>query len=251
MHVFTDDSDTFGKNGFICLAGFISSDYAWEKFSQRWCDKLDEHGMSVLHTSDFLAGEGEYRELSHSYEDRLDILSEFMDIIRDEIDCGIFSAINAGEYRNTLKDAKKKLKPEEFLFRRILRLSFDYMASEEISESLGFWIDDSEKTSSRFLSIWSKTKKHWKGEKSMLGSIAFGDDQALPPLQAADVFANVMVRAYASGLDPWHGKSPFNRMFIHPKTHAVSRKIKGEFWDAKNLIRLKDGILEMAKPRAG
>lgn len=247
MHLFLDDSDTFGENGFICLAGFIASDESWSRFDNRWVDKLVEHNLDVIHTSDFLSGGGSYRNQELAYGQRLGILSEFMDIIRDEIDCGIFCAINAGEYRSILKDAKKKLKPEEFLFRRVLKLSFDYMAEGKYSEAIGVWLDDSERTSSRFLSIWSRTKRHWKADKSMLGSIAFGDDKALPALQAADVFANAMVRGYAAGMDPWHGKSPFNRMFIHPETRAVSRKIKGETWDAEHLIWLKDGILDMAK----
>jgi hypothetical protein len=247
MHVFLDDSDTFGENGFVCLAGFIASDQSWSRFESRWINKLKEHNLDVVHTSDFLSGGGSYRKKNFEYEQRLAILGEFMDIIRDEVDCGIFCAINAGEYRLILQDAKKKLKPEEFLFRRILKLSFDYMAEANHREAIAVWIDDSEKTSSRFLSIWSRTKKHWKADKSMLGSIAFGDDKALPPLQAADVFANAMVRGYAEGVDPWHGQSPFNRMFIHPETRAVSRKIKGETWDAENLVRLKHGILEMAK----
>lgn len=247
MHLFLDDSDTFGENGFICLAGFIASDQSWRRFEERWVDKLGDHNLDVIHTSDLLSGGGSYRTQNLTYGRSLEILCDFMDIIRDEVDCGIFCAINAGEYRSILKDAKKKLKPEEFLFRRILKLSFDYMAEQKHAEPIGVWLDDSERTSSRFLSIWARTKKHWKADKSMLGSIAFGDDKALPALQAADVFANAMVRGCAAGMDPWHSQSPFNRMFIHPETRAVSRKIKGETWDAENLFRLKDGILGLAK----
>lgn len=248
MHVFADDGDSFGKNGFLCLAGFIASDRGWDNLLNRWAAKLEEHNLEVIHTSDLLSGGGEYRELELSYERRLEILCEFMDIIRDEVSLTLVCAVNAGEYRDALKDARKKLKPEEFCFHRILRMSFDYMKDVKSPESLTVWLDDSEKTSSRFLAIWTRIKRNWKANKSMLASISFGDDRALPQLQAADILANVMVRSNSSGLDPWHGQSPFNRMFIHPLTRAVSRNIKAEFWDYTNLHRLKNAITDLAKP---
>lgn len=247
MHVFVDDSDTFTKNGFLCLAGFIASDAAWDAFGDRWVALLEKHSIDVMHTSDFLSGQGDYRHLNHTYERRLEILSEFLDVIREETECGIFAAVSAGEYRKVLKTAKKKLQPEEFLFRRILNRSFEFMKDSKSVETIGFWFDDSDRTSSRFLAIWHKTKKNWKFAKTMLGSIAFGDDKALPPLQAADVLANVLVRSHASGLDAWHGKSPFSRLFIDPKSRAVATHIKGEFWEPQDIKRLKDPIIGLVK----
>lgn len=249
MHIFADDGDSFGTNGFLCLAGFIASDTAWDRFGDRWESRLQFHGINAMHTSDFLSGQGAYRSLAWSFDKRLNILSEFMDVIREEVGCGIACALNAGEYRTVLKESKKKLKPEEFLFRRLLGNSFKHMASIDAAEPLGIWLDDSEKTSSRFLSIWTRTKKNWQARKSMLGHIAFGDDQALLPLQAADVLANILVRSNVLGMDPWHGQSPFNRMFIDPKSKAVSQNIKAEFWEPKDMIRLKDVIVDLAKPQ--
>lgn len=249
MHVFIDDSDTFAKNGFLCLAGFIASDAAWDAFCIRWADLLQKHSIAVMHTAHFLSGQGIYRCLGHSYERRIEILSEFLDVIREETQCGIIAAVNAGDYREVLKSAKKKLQPEEFLFRRIIRRSFDYMVEIKSVESIGLWFDDSEKTSSRFLAIWQRTKKHWKGEKSMLGSIAFGDDVALPPLQAADVLANVLVRSHASGVDAWHGQSPFSRLFIDPHTRTVAKHIRAEIWEPKDVERMSKAILDLARER--
>jgi|GEM_PF-1688534 len=248
MHVFADDSESFGKNGFLCLAGFIAPDQGWDNLLRRWVHKLEEHNLDAIHTSDFLSGNGEYRHLGLDNHRRLEILSDFMDIIRDEVSMGLACGVNAGEYRNALKASKKKLQPEEFCFHRILRMSFDYMRDINSRESLTVWLDDSEKTSSRFLNIWTRIKRNWKGDKSMLASISFGDDRALPQLQAADILANALVRSHSSGVDPWHGQSPFNRMFINPQTRAVSRNMKAEFWDNPNLHRLSDAITDLAKP---
>lgn len=249
MHVFVDDSETFAKNGFLCLAGFMASDKAWQAFCNRWEAMLGKHKIGVMHASDFLSGQGEYRDLKLTYEERLSVLSEFMDIIREETECGVFCIIDSGQYRSVLTQAKKKLQPEEFAFRRILKRSFDHMAASKSVESIQFWFDDNEKTSSRFLSIWTATKRNWKFARSMLGSIAFGDDRALYPLQAADVLANVLARSHATGVDAWHGQSPFSRLFIHPTTRAMATHILGETWEANDIDRLSEAIVEMAKPK--
>jgi hypothetical protein len=116
-------------------------------------------------------------------------------------------------------------------------------------ETIQFWFDDNTKTSSRFLSIWTSTKANWKFAKTMLGSIAFGDDRGLYPLQAADVLANVLCRSHATGVEAWHGNSPFSRLFINPVTKAVATHIRGEIWEATDVERLEDAIVEMAKPK--
>lgn len=248
MHVFIDDSNTFSKNGFMCLAGLMADDESWEVFCERWHTLLNKFNLDIMHTSDFLAGQGEYRDINLSYEDRIDILREFLDVIREETQCGVFCAIHAHEYRDVLSHTKKKLKAEEFLFRRIMRRSFDYMIETKSVESIGVWLDDSNVTSSRFLSIWTSTKKNWQFSRTMLASIAFGDDRALPQLQAADVLANVLVRCHASGMDAWHGKSPFSRLFINPETRAIATHIRGEIWEPQDVKKLEGAILEMAKP---
>lgn len=248
MHIFADDSGSFGKDGFLCLAGFIASDQGWDNLLNRWVEKLKEHKLEGIHTSDFLSGKGEHRDLGLTYEQRLEVLGEFMDIIRDEVSMGLACAVHATEYRYALQASTKRLKPEEFCFHRLLLMSFDYMRDTKSQESLTVWFDDSEKTSSRFLNIWTRIKRNWKGDKSMLASISFGDDRALPQLQAADILANVLVRSNSLGIDAWNGQSPFNRMFINPKTRAVSRSIKAEFWDQANLHRLREAIADLAKP---
>lgn len=246
MHIFIDDSDTFRRNGYQCLAGLMASDTSWDRFNNRWEDLLRKYGLNVIHTAEFLSGNGLYRDFHHDYEMRLAILQEFMDVVRDEVQCGVFCAIDAGEYRETLAHAKKKLKPEEFLFRRILKRSFEYMIEIRSIESIGVWLDDSDLTSTKFLSIWARTKRVWKLEKSMLGSIAFGDDRALYPLQGADLVANILARSHAIGVEPWNGRSQFSRLFIHPETRAVATHIRGEIWEAKDLRRLQDAIVDLA-----
>lgn len=248
MHVFADDSESFGQDGFLCLAAFIASDQGWDNLLNRWVEKLEEHNLEVIHTSDFLSGKGEYRHLKLDYERRWEILADFMDIIRDEVSMALACAVSAVDYRQALKESKKRLNPEEFCFHRLLRMSFDYMRDTKSQESLTLWLDDSERTSSRFLNIWTRIKRNWKGNKSMLACISFGDDRALPQLQAADIFANALVRSNSAGIDPWHGQSPFNRMFIHPQTKAVSRSIKVEIWSHKDIHRLRAAIAALAQP---
>ena len=88
MHVYIDDSDTFGKNGFLCLAALIATDEQWTRLHVRWERKLHEHGLQVVHTTDLLSGKGDHKKSSVSFENRLAILNDFIGIVRDEISCG-------------------------------------------------------------------------------------------------------------------------------------------------------------------
>lgn len=248
MHVFIDDSDTFSQNGFICLAGFIASDVKWDSFYDQWAAKLSEHGLTKIHTSDFLAGEAEYADLGWDYEQRVSVLQEFMGIVRENVECAVFSAVEVGEYRKVLKAAKKRLQPEEFIFRRVLRHSFEHMGETGSKESIQFWFDDNTKTSPRFLSLWSKVKKNWHLARTMLGSISFADDFGLPPLQAADLLANALNRAHSSGEPAWHPEGPFAPMFLKPGTHIMKNHVRGEIWEPSDIERNRNAILDLAKP---
>jgi hypothetical protein len=63
MMVFLDESSSFGKDDFVCVGGYLSHDDEWAAFSTEWRMLLNKHNRSNLHTSDFLAGKGEYASL--------------------------------------------------------------------------------------------------------------------------------------------------------------------------------------------
>jgi len=84
---FFDDSDSFGSRGFVCLSGYVSDDPGWESFHKEWEALLRRHHLKRLHTSDFLAGHGEYEEIRETtpYQNRVGIVREFIAVIQKHI----------------------------------------------------------------------------------------------------------------------------------------------------------------------
>lgn len=248
VHVFADDSDSFGATGFICLAGYIATDERWLAFQDVWEDTLNRHGLTHIHTSDFLAGQGPYASLGWDYPKRLSVLQEFMNIIREHVECGVFSAFNAGEYREIMKQYKKKMSAEMWLFRRIIKRSFEHMVETKSKETIQFWFDDSSKSSHHFLSAWNDIKKNWKFAKTMLGGIGFYDDENIPQIQAADVLANALTRSHRAGRLPWDPKGEFFPLFVDPLTMRPSNRMRGELWESSDIEKHAPEILAASQP---
>ncbi len=249
MHVYIDDSETLTKNNFMCLAGFIASDRMWEIFYDEWCACLAKHNLKRIHTSDWLSGNAEYADLGYSFARRIEILQEFMEITRRNVDCGVFAALDCREFRSHFKDHKKKMKAETWLCRRIFWRSFEHMKQSGYTEGIQFWFDDSEKSSTKMLATWNELKRNWPAAQTMIGSISFGNDELLPPLQAADLLANALNRCHGTGQDPWHGKSVFAPLFIDRKNNRVTNHIRGEIWEAENFRQHEDMILNASRQK--
>jgi hypothetical protein len=109
VHAFFDDSDSFGREGFQCLVGYVSDDSRWDAFNQDWIATLRLTRLERLHTSDYLSAEGEYAALKDttSYQARVSVVKKFIAIIQKHILCGIAVGIEANIYLDLFKDVKK------------------------------------------------------------------------------------------------------------------------------------------------
>src|SRR5271166_1457398 len=83
---------------------------------------LNKHHLGMLHTADFLAGEGDYRQLGLSCEARKSIIREFFSPIKKHAHTGIVVGVDADSFRNITKDVKKHIRPEVFCFQRVIKL---------------------------------------------------------------------------------------------------------------------------------
>ncbi len=121
-HAFFDDSDSFGSRGFVCLSGYVSDDPGWESFHKEWEALLRRHHLKRLHTSDFLAGHGEYEEIRETtpYQNRVGIVREFIAVIQKHIICGVSVGIDGFGFRQIFSEERKRPPPEEFCFFRVM-----------------------------------------------------------------------------------------------------------------------------------
>jgi len=142
--VFLDESSNFGKSDFVCVAGYIGADDQWESFAQEWRLLLEKHHLRSLHTADFLAGEGDYKELDLKRNAREAILQEFIGAVRKHLPAGFGVGIEAAHFRDITKNEKKRIKPEVFCFQRILRLVTEKLREWGFNEDYQLFFDDAE-----------------------------------------------------------------------------------------------------------
>jgi hypothetical protein len=89
LQAFFDDADSFKDSGSLCLAGYVSDQYAWTALSQEWASLLGKHQMAYLHTSDFLSGHPPYAAVTLEDEDRVKIVREFVQVINRHVLFGV------------------------------------------------------------------------------------------------------------------------------------------------------------------
>jgi len=243
VHVFADDSSSFGKEEFTCLAGCIARDANWARFTDEWDDLLGLHKMPRLHTSDFLAGKQGYERLKLSYEQRIAVLGEFMAVIRDHVECIVLVGMNSREYRVASKGTAKRLSPSDFLFLRFIRRCHDQMVEWGYQEPLAFIFDDNHKISPRLYSSWSHLKRSRRFARNSLAGITFGDDGLLPPLQAADLVACGLTRSQRESKLMWDLGSPFSAIFVDPAGPRLALRLVQEFWDETAFAEHRDSPL--------
>lgn len=241
MHVFTDDSSSFGKEGFSCLAGCVARDANWDRFVDQWDALLGKHKLLGLHTSDFLTGNYKDREGATTKrfppESRMPILQDFMDVVRENVEGIVLIGLNVADYRIAAKGTAKNLSPSDFLFLRLIKRSHELMQDLGSAEPLSFIFDDNHKIAPRLYSSWSHLKRKRSIARTWLSGIMFGDDTLLPPLQAADLVACGLVRSQREDSLMWDFKNPFNRIFVDHSGPRLAVQLKQEFWDAAKFAK--------------
>ena len=246
MHVFIDDSGSFGHEEFLCLAGFVASQPNWDALYDEWRILLRKHKLKVLHTSDFLSGKGEYAELELTYEARIGVVKEFAGCARRYAGAAIIVAVDAAAYKTLLSGAPKKPQPKSFCFHRVLRHAHTQMREWGYNDPISFVFDDDPRVTSIFLGHWNKLKKTRAFHRNALAGIMFADDRLMPPLQAADLLACTVTREQRKGATGWGSDSPFTDLFVDPAT-GRAMPIQHEYWTASEIEDRKDELLEMLR----
>lgn len=253
MHAFFDDSGDFGGGGFFCLAGYIANVERWNAFSQEWWALLEKTGADHLHTSDFLAGKGDFAGLQLDYSQRVQAIRDFGIVIRKHVYSGFAVGVDGAAYRETLSDLPKKVSAEEFCFERLLsRIHGAIGAWDAESEFFECTFDDSEKTAQKFLSIWQRIKRHKRVSSRMLTAISFADDKFVLPLQAADLLACALTQEVRKGENKFGPDSPFHHLMqdVDPN---FGIQFEQEYWDAAAIGRRRDELrkVAVARPQGG
>ena len=247
IHAFFDDSRvTHSEHVYECLVGFASNDDNWNAFDEKWQGLLIRFNIPFMHTSDFLAGEtAVYADIKKRYTavQRLEILREFIGVIRSHVFFGVAVAIDATAYRDILQGHKKP-STTELCFQRVLRRTLTRVQTWPNSKGpLLLIFDDSQASSGRVLNAYHSVRAHHVDFRNEVQSITFADARQVLQVQAADVFACAVSREFRSDALRWQKTSPFYD-FLLAADGVNNLPYEEEFWNAEKIERHKSEIIE-------
>jgi hypothetical protein len=249
-HAYFDDSNSFGKTGFICFCGYVSDDPGWESFDREWKALLKNHDLPRLHTSDFLNVGGEYKSLQDTvpYTRRVEIIQQFIAVIQNRILCGISVGLDSAAFKEIFLAERNKPKPELFCFYRAVRLTIQrsLIPGWQGAFPMIMVFDDAHEHSMRFYRAYREIRSRSSHARASFAGICFADDRFVPALQAADLLACATVREYKRGADAWDEDSPF-RGLLEAKNPVYGLLYDQEYWSADDIQKNRSEIIKMGE----
>jgi hypothetical protein len=195
LYAFFDDSGSWPDKSanIVCLSGYLSDDRHWAPFCEKWKVILDEAHLPVLHST----------KLNWSSPDTSLLVNKCIAAIRETIifGMGISVGFDAAHYRTLSAGHQKNLgSPTLICFKRVmehlLRGLYKWSAAGMAIPpgSLQVTVDDTDAFATKILSCWLSLRRRSFQLRSLVGSFQFADDKYAPPLQAADLLANLTTR---------------------------------------------------------
>jgi hypothetical protein len=245
VHAFFDESSHLThQSEFICITGYISDDMGWESLANEWRILLKKHKLPFMHTSDFLAGEADYRNLKWPVEKRYEVLEEFIGVIRKHTLVGIGVGIDSASYRELTRDVQKPKKAHVFCFERIMRKVKDRLEKWEDNDPVAMVFDDVESYAMQCYSAFCKIKRAHPALKSTFTAISFADDKFVLPLQAADVLSCAINKERTFGSKAWSENYSRFRSLLKDGDPAYGKVYDSEYWDKDEMLKQKENFLK-------
>lgn len=232
---------------FVAASGYLADDSNWDALTDNWVALLRKHQIPYMHTADFLSAEGEYAELGWKDKEKNEIIpsvvSEFIELIRRYMVFGIAIGLDAKKYREITNGCRKRPKPEVFCFERLLRGSMGFANAIQENAPLCLVFDDSRDYSMKAYANLCEVQQRHPEIKKRIGLIGFGNDELIPALQAADVFAYATQRLQDAGGDDAWLKHPIFSKLILPDLSGYGTRYLSERWDAAFLESQRQNIV--------
>jgi hypothetical protein len=252
MHVYLDDSESLNGNGLICLAGYAAYDDSWQEFANEWVCLLNKYNLppetnaKYLHTAEFMAAEGNYSSFKCLGKNgRIEIIKEFILVIRRYIEFGIAVAVDSAAYLDYKKNNKDKdiKDPRQFCLYRVIKLLMTANHLINDGEIVSIVCDEHHSAMHLYGAFASLRKDEIL--RNRLGSITFADDRFFQPLQAADLLACITLKEQKKIQDEWTPTFAEFSEILKTEDEQCGIHYLSELWDAEEIrIKLmKDRVL--------
>jgi len=248
IHSTLDDVGTCGKDGMNAVAGYVAYRETWNKFNWRWLMTLQQLGVPYLHTAkklnEFpLVGGGGITD-----DDICLILAPFIEAVKGTLlaegGVPVWVVTDCDAYDQLTPNERKYVRPpEENSFEWAVRLSCEALGHQfNLSDAISIQMDECS-APPRLYECYERFKRNSDFMKQHLGALCFCDDKRHPPVQAADMLANVALKSWRKAASGGELPRAFRELTVAdgvPKTkmlHFDARNLKAL---AQRRMQLKD-----------
>lgn len=118
--VFLDESGHFSSTDYMCMAGFIATDQGWSDLCAAWRVLLREtYKIPAIHMREIMSEKGKSPAAAWAMDRKVDMLRNFILLIRKHTEAGFGCAIDARHYREVVRSieaaaAQEGLKTKPF-----------------------------------------------------------------------------------------------------------------------------------------
>ena len=241
--VFLDESGHFNSTDYMCMAGFIATDQGWDALCAGWRVLLREtYKIPAIHMREIMSPMGKSPAASWDIDRKVEMLRDFILLIRQHTEAGFGCAIDASHYREIVKTIAtaadqhglkaKPFKAQMFCMARIVRLVMRYLnessaSADERKTSLVF--DDDEQYSKMCYGLLCELKKRVPSIKESIVNICFADDEWYYPLQAADLLSYATCNELKKGANAWKESNVFSDL-LKDADPSYGKRYFSELW---------------------
>jgi hypothetical protein len=241
--VFLDESGHFSSTDFVCMAGYMATGDGWEALCVGWRFLLREkYKIPALHMREIMSPAGKSPAASWDRDHKVDMLRDFILLIRKHTEVGFGCALDARHYREVVKtiaataDAHglkaKPFKAQMFCMARVVRLVMQYLDDTNASEDerkTSLMFDDDEQYSRICYGLLCDLKKRIPAIKKSVVNICFGDDEWYYPLQAADLLSYASCNELKKGSNGWKDSNVFSDL-LKDEDPTYGKRYLSELW---------------------
>jgi hypothetical protein len=240
IHATLDDVGNCKKDGISAVAGYVAYKEAWNKFNWRWMMTLKELNEPYLHTAHYL-NKFWLSDKTITDDDICLILAPFIEAVKATLlaeQAVPICVITECEAYEKLSPADKKYirPPDEHSFEIAVMLSCAAIRHPlHISDWVSVQMDESD-NAARLYERYRILKADVPEMREHLSSLCFCDDRRHPPVQAADMLANIVLKSWRNA----QSGEKLPRAIQEITVHEGNLRLTLAYYDLENLQRLAE-----------
>jgi hypothetical protein len=255
IYGFLDDSGKEGQetNPYVVMAGYIGSVDLWLELSRKWIDLLVKHGINAIHMKDLIPLTGEYKTRGWGIAKRDEVMSEFLDVLRQSNATGIGIAVDTEAWRAIKKEHPQYSSffgtAQEFCMQRIIRRIVDRLHEIAQEDQVTIvWDRDHEFAVSR-VKFYGNLIRHDPRANALISAIMFADPNRYPALQCADILAWETRKELTQKAGGHKSTRRWRELFS--QMPDIQLDYMGEFYDRAELDKYVPAIIGQLKASRG